>query len=124
MHCHCGSELPKKTPALKMVSSLSSWWAKGQRGKVCMPVRIFQWSSFSSCLYSCLYKSLMIVSLACVWILYLKVSSRIFMYRMYFAKNLRCLVRILKNACILQILISRAEVRIQNILDSDSNFYF
>ena len=93
-----GLSYQKKNPALKMVSSLSSWWAKGQRGKVCMPVRIFQWSSFSSCLYSCLYKSLMIVSLASVWILYLKVISRIFMYRMHFAKNLRCLVGILKNA--------------------------
>ena len=38
------------------------------------------------------------INLACVWILYLKVISRIFMYRMHFAKNLRCLVRILDNA--------------------------
>jgi hypothetical protein len=52
------------------------------------------------------------------------------MHRMYSAKNLRCLVEIFENAkCILGImhfanLISRAEVRIQNILDSDSSFYF
>jgi hypothetical protein len=39
---------------------------------------------------------------ACVWILYLKVISRIFMHRMHFAKNLRCLVGILEIAkCIL-----------------------
>ena len=51
--------------------------------------------------------------LACVWILYLKVISRIFMHRIHSAKNLRCLVGILENAkCILQILISRAEVKI------------
>ena len=47
------------------------------------------------------------------------------MHRMHSAKNLRCLVGILENVkCTLQILISRAEVRIQNILDSDSSFYF
>jgi hypothetical protein len=60
-------------------------------------------------------------ALACVWILYLRVISRIFMHRMHSAKNLRCLVGILENV---QILISRAEVRIQNILDFDSSFYF
>ena len=44
---------------------------------------------------------------------------------MHSAKNLKCLFRILENAkYILQILISIAEVRIQNILDSDSSFYF
>jgi hypothetical protein len=47
------------------------------------------------------------------------------MHRIHSAKNLICLVGILKNAkCILQILISRVEVRIQNILDSDSSFTF
>jgi hypothetical protein len=47
------------------------------------------------------------------------------MHKMHSAKNLRCLVWILENIeCILQILISRAEVRIQNIFDSDSSFYF
>jgi hypothetical protein len=47
------------------------------------------------------------------------------MHRMHSAKNLKCLVGILENAkCILQILISRVEVRIQNILNSDSRFYF
>jgi hypothetical protein len=62
---------------------------------------------------------------ACVWILYLKVISHIFMHKMHFTKNLRCLVGIFENVkCILQILISRAEVRIQNILDSYSSFYF
>ncbi len=35
---------------------------------------------------------------ACVWILYLKVISRIFIHRIYSTKNLRCLVEILKNA--------------------------
>jgi hypothetical protein len=36
-----------------------------------------------------------------------------FMHRMHSVKNLRCLVGILENEkCILQILISRAEVRI------------
>ena len=30
----------------------------------------------------------------------------------------------LEKECILQILISRSEVRIQNILDSDFSFYF
>jgi hypothetical protein len=40
--------------------------------------------------------------LGCVWILYLKVISRIFMHKMYYAKNLKCLVGILENAkCIL-----------------------
>ena len=52
------------------------------------------------------------------------------MHRMYSAKNMRCLVGILENEkCILgkmhlQILIFRVEVRIQNILDSNSRFYF
>ena len=53
----------------------------------------------------------MATNLACVWILYLKVISRIFMYRMYSAKNLKCLVRILENTFCN---IFRAEVRIQN----------
>jgi hypothetical protein len=45
---------------------------------------------------------LVAISLACVWIFYLKVISRIFMHRMHSAKNLRCLVGILENAkCIL-----------------------
>jgi hypothetical protein len=40
--------------------------------------------------------------LAYVWILYLKVISRIFMHRMHSVKNLRCLIGILENAkCIL-----------------------
>jgi hypothetical protein len=39
---------------------------------------------------------------ACVWILYLKVISWIFIHRMHSAKNLKCLVGILENAkCIL-----------------------
>jgi hypothetical protein len=39
---------------------------------------------------------------ACVWILYLKVISRIFMNRIHSVKNPKCLVGILKNAkCIL-----------------------
>ena len=66
-----------------------------------------------------------------VWILYLKVISQIFMHRIYSPKNLRCLVGILENAkCILGRMhfanshFYRAEVRIQNILDSDSSFYF
>jgi hypothetical protein len=47
------------------------------------------------------------------------------MHRMHSVKNLECLVGILENAkCILQILISRVEVRIQNILDSDSDSSF
>jgi hypothetical protein len=47
------------------------------------------------------------------------------MHKMHSAKNLKCLVGILENAkCILQILISRTEVIIQNILDFDSSFYF
>jgi hypothetical protein len=47
------------------------------------------------------------------------------MYKIHYAKNLRYLIGILENIkCILQILIFRAEVRIQNILDSDSSFYF
>ena len=42
------------------------------------------------------------VDLGGVWILYLKVISRIFMHRMHSAKSLRCLVGILENAkCIL-----------------------
>ena len=45
------------------------------------------------------------VHLGDVWILYLKVISRIFMHKMYSEKNLRCLVEILENVkCILGIM--------------------
>jgi hypothetical protein len=44
------------------------------------------------------------------------------MHKIHSVKNLRCLFGILENA--LQILISKVEVKIQNILDSDSSFYF
>jgi hypothetical protein len=52
------------------------------------------------------------------------------MHRMHSVKNLRCLVGILENTkCILGKMHFanshfRAEVKIQNILDSNSSFYF
>ena len=48
------------------------------------------------------YHTKHVKNLGAVWILYLKVILWIFMHRMHFAKNLRYLVGILKNAkCIL-----------------------